>query len=113
MRICSSLFLDIDPAPRPTASTGELLLKVTEAARQSCIPFAHFGFRSICTVDGVAVKSNQEMILRLVWMKEETRDKTLLKLRSIPRDKLKAQSFPPGSSISLSLVRNADCDAPL
>jgi hypothetical protein len=35
-------------------------------------------FEAICTVDGVAVKSNQEMILRLTWMNEDARSKAYL-----------------------------------
>ena len=39
---------------------------------------------SICTVDGRAVKSNQEMVLRLTWMRIEMRQKLFLEL--IPLD---------------------------
>jgi hypothetical protein len=35
-------------------------------------------FEAICTVDGNAVKANQEMILRLTWMNVENRKKTYL-----------------------------------
>jgi hypothetical protein len=38
-------------------------------------------FEAICTVGGVAVKANQEMILRLTWMNEEARESAYLVTR--------------------------------
>ena len=41
-------------------------------------------FQSICTVEGAAVKANQEMVLRLTWMTPEKRQKLFLEL--VPKE---------------------------
>ncbi len=56
-------------------------------------------FSAISSVNGNPVKANQEMILRLIWMKEETRRKVMLQLRSFPDGSEKAgpsvKAYPP------------------
>lgn len=42
-------------------------------------------FAAICIVQGRAVKPNQEMVLRLTWMKPEVRKATYLQLRPLVR----------------------------
>ena len=39
-------------------------------------------FEAICTVEGRAVKANQEMVLRLTWMNEENRNKMFLSTKA-------------------------------
>ena len=42
-------------------------------------------FAAICIVEGRAVKANQEMVLRLTWMRPEVRHQTFLQLRPLSR----------------------------
>lgn len=60
-------------------------------------------FESICTVAGRAVKANQEMILRLVWMNEEQRHKTMLEVLDVSRASIAVKDFPPGAPVLCSL----------
>jgi len=45
-------------------------------------------FEAICTVGGVAVKANQEMILRLTWMNEEARNSAYLVTREYTAEEM-------------------------
>jgi hypothetical protein len=59
-------------------------------------------FEAICTVEGRAVKANQEMVLRLTWMNDANRAKTYLRTSAIteptnpPLPALKAVPLPSG-----------------
>jgi hypothetical protein len=46
-------------------------------------------FNSICTVDGEAVMANQEMVLRLTWMRKETRKSIFLNVVEMSRESIK------------------------
>eukprot|EP00615_Pteridomonas_danica_P005853 CAMPEP_0114339576 /NCGR_PEP_ID=MMETSP0101-20121206/7817_1 /TAXON_ID=38822 ORGANISM="Pteridomonas danica, Strain PT" /NCGR_SAMPLE_ID=MMETSP0101 /ASSEMBLY_ACC=CAM_ASM_000211 /LENGTH=2941 /DNA_ID=CAMNT_0001472581 /DNA_START=113 /DNA_END=8938 /DNA_ORIENTATION=+ len=69
-------------------------------------------FEAICTVQGRAVKANQEMVLRLTWMKPEIRSKTYLELHVVDFDKIPAQkpygnvALPGGGYTDGKLKRN-------
>jgi hypothetical protein len=69
-------------------------------------------FEAICTVQGRAVKANQEMVLRLTWMNPEVRARTYLQLHVVDYDQIPAQkpygpvSLPGGGFTDGKLKRN-------
>jgi hypothetical protein len=59
----------------------------------------------------VAVKANQEMILRLVWMNEATRHKTMLELFSFSKEQIPQKDYPPSESaaVAVAVARHHRC----
>ena len=49
-------------------------------------------FEAICAVDGVAVKANQELIIRLTWMNEEARNSTYLMTREYTAEEMASKT---------------------
>ena len=41
-------------------------------------------FEAICTVNDKPIKKNQEMILRMLWWKEEDRKRVFLEIDAVP-----------------------------
>ena len=52
-------------------------------------------FGAICSVAGQPIKANQEMVLRLCWMREEVRETVMLQLCTVPRAELPAKTYSP------------------